>query len=193
MGVVGRFGSRLAVLGRDVSTALRADDCAELYTPCPCGWCKRYGNPDVSTGIRPPIRNGSMLLEIAGRCTRCHYELGETAYMVRETRYVPVCEVCVTGAERNYQRDWVTCAGCGRRLSVPRWRTSRLTSLMDGGHPARTTCNNACLRRALRKKRRAKCRVCTVCRDEFTSARGDAKYCSGVCRQWAYRLPAGGP
>jgi hypothetical protein len=209
-----------------VSAALRADDCAERLTPCPCEWCKRYGNPDASNGIRPSICNrhsgedvfGGKLhatatyLEMVGRCTRCHYQLGDEAYLVREqvqgTSYfhkddvnfehplfatvrstlVPVCRMCTWDEELAHNRYWVNCAGCDRRLSVPRWKTGRVASLMGGGHPTRHTCNNACLRRALRKKRRVKDLTCTVCKEEFASARKDAKYCSGACRQWAYRL-----
>jgi hypothetical protein len=193
--------------------------------PCACEWCKRYGNPDVTNGIRPSICNrgsgkdvfGGELatatyLENVGRCTRCHYQLGNEAYLVREqvhagsrfhkddvnfehplfnivrSALVPVCKMCTWDEELTHTRYWVTCAGCDRRLSVARWKTGRVASLMGCGHPTRHTCNNACFRRSLRKQRRAKDLICVVCREGFTSARKDAKYCSSACRQWAYRL-----
>ena len=173
--------------------------------PCHCGWCKRYGNPDVSTGARPTICNGDIFLEIAGRCTRCHYGLGENAYMVRaevvaqiryfgnqgfiihEVKNVPVCEVCVTDAELKRQRYSVACDGCGRNLSFPLRRLSRLASLNGGGHQTRRTCCNACFRRALRKRRRPKRLFCTCCGISFSAARADAKFCSSACRQSTYR------
>jgi hypothetical protein len=190
-----------------MSTSLRADDRTELFSPCPCGWCKWYGNPDALVNTRPVIRHGHYLLEIPGRCTRCHYTLGDRAYMVREktwvaealqsngryvvmynSRLVPVCEVCVTDDELEHVIQKVTCRGCGRCLSVPGWRTSRVNSLMGLGRAVRTEWNNACFRRALRKRRRTKDLVCTVCHDEFNSAGKDAKFCSSACRQSAYRL-----
>jgi hypothetical protein len=191
-----------------MSAALQCDNDNDTDPgPCTCEWCMRYGNPDVFVNTRPIIRHGAYVLEIPGRCTRCHYALGDHAYMVREktwvddvrypddsvivvynSRLVPVCDVCVTDDELDHVKQKVTCRGCGRCLSVPGWRTSRVNRLMGVGRAVRAECNNACFRRALRKKRRVKDLTCTVCKEEFTSARKDAKYCSGACRQWAYRL-----
>ena len=83
----------------------------------------------------------------------------------------------------------------GRRLTLAVDRDTGLTKMSRrasraglGGRPTCHTCCNACLRRAVRKKRRIKDLTCTVCKEEFATARKDAKYCSGACRQWAYRL-----
>ena len=109
-------------------------------------------------------------------------------FPIYSEKKVPVCEICVTDQERERQHYKVTCKGCGRLLSFPLQRLGRVASLNGGGHRTARTCSNACFRRALRKRRRPKGHVCAVCREEFTSARKDAKFCSSACRQWAYRL-----
>jgi hypothetical protein len=166
-----------------------------LTTPCRCEWCKRYGKQDVLVNTRPLIRSEphSFFKAIPGRCTRCHYELDKSAaYMVCEkvvcsSGLVPVCDSCVTDNELKYFDQKVTCGGCGRCLSVPAWRTSKKNMLSGLGRQVRTTCNNACFRRALRQRRRPKSLFCKVCTLEFTSTRKDARYCSSACRQSAYR------
>lgn len=68
------------------------------------------------------------------------------------------------------------CHGCGRTLG----RTDF--------NPART-CSPECARKAHNARRRADpAQVeCEVCGDTFTPPRADARYCSGRCRQKAYR------
>jgi hypothetical protein len=182
-----------------MSTALQADDCTELLTPCPCTVCKRYGKTGVASNDRPVMCNGAWVVEVAGRCTRCHYPLDGPAYMVFDGaesingrclgwRASPVCGVCVTIKERQAPHREEDCGGCGRLLYFPSTRIRRKASLNGDQRQLATTCNNACFRRALRKKRRLKGHVCTTCREEFASARKDAKFCSGACRQWTYRM-----
>lgn len=192
-----------------LSAARLADDKAERFAPCPSEWCERYGTPVVYNGIRPPICCPAPCLEKAGCCTQCDHQLGDAAYWVQEqavagwhyfkaggnleasffnyeSKLMPVCKVCLRDEELERSRYWVTCAGCGRGLSTPRWRTIKLASLTGGGHATRTTCNNYGFRRALCKRRRPKNYRCT-CGTIFSSARTDAWFCSCGCRQAAYR------
>jgi hypothetical protein len=182
-----------------MSAALQCDNGTDPG-PCTCEWCMRYGNPDVSANERPYICNGPWYREVAGRCTRCHYLFDGPAYMVLDGaesingralgwHVSPVCTTCVTREERDAPHRNSDCPGCGRLLYFPLRRVSRRTSLSGGDQrPLATTCSNACFRRSLRKKRRIKNLTCTVCKEKFASVRKDAKYCSGACRQWAYRL-----
>jgi hypothetical protein len=189
-----------------MSAALRVDDCTKPSTPCLCGWCERYGKQDVFTNARPLIRNDTLFLEIAGRCTRCHHALHDSAFMVRERvvaeirynaaghgfmlhdyRRVPVCEACVTDDELERVSHKVTCKGCGLRLSIPRQRVNKLTSLNGGRRLVRAECSNACFRRVLRKRRRMKGCSCTCGVIFMSSSRRDAKFCSSACREAAYR------
>lgn len=174
--------------------------------PCGCGWCKRYGNQDGTPAGRPAIRNGSMFVDIAGRCTRCHYPLGTTAHLVREKlvgcirfigekpyafhtfKHTPVCDVCVSDRELNQSRYKTECLGCRRLVSFPQ-RMARHREWAD----CPQTCSNACYRKALRKQRRPKTRECITCKTTFKSTRADAQFCSSACRQWAYQLRAKAP
>lgn len=167
--------------------------------------CKRGAGVDM-LGFRG---RPAPCLEKADRCTQRDHQLGDAAYWVQEqvvagwhyfnaggnseasffnyeSKLMPVCKVCLWDEELEQSRYWVTCAGCGRRLSTPRWRTIKLTSLTGGDHATRTTCNDPGFRRALRKRRRPKNYRCT-CGTIFSSARTDAWFCSCGCRQAAYR------
>jgi hypothetical protein len=174
----------------------------ETLGPCGCQLCRRYGNTSGSSNTRPLIchvaddvwaRRPSqlqLLLHIHGRCARCHHPLGNAAYMVKETVYagaiaadlggyqrsfVPVCPECATFEELDNQyRQRVVCGGCGRQLRVPAGRY-------------RWFCDDACRRVAGRRDRRYKQLICKGCNTSFTSARVDAEFCSGACRQRAYR------
>ena len=112
---------------------------------------------------------------------------------LHDYRNVPVCEVCITDEELKRVSHDVTCKGCGRRLSLLRRRISRRASLNGDQRQMRAECSDACFRRVLHKRHRLKDHICTVCREEFTSARNDAKFCSSACRQWAYRLRVAAP
>jgi hypothetical protein len=157
-----------------MSAALRCDSGTDP-NPCSCEWCKRYGKQSASNNARPLICNsgefGDTFLVITGRCTRCHYALGDRAYMVRERivgqiryhpssgqgyflydlRNVPVCDVCVTDKELDRVSHEQKCGGCGRRLSVLRQPVSRLASLNGDQRLARAECSDACFRRMLHK------------------------------------------
>jgi hypothetical protein len=104
-------------------------------------------------------------------------------FIFHEWAQVPVCELCVTDHERKSEFAWGkpythACHGCGRRLTfVVHWER----------RDNRFTCDNVCARRALRKQRRPKRRLCTQCSKRFSSARKDAQFCSSACKQKAYR------
>ena len=151
--------------------------------------------------IASHIRNDMpVFIKRAGHCTRCGSPLGKALYMVREhvtwrvtqpdglTReeIVAVCTACATPAEKAAAKAAAiapppVCAGCGRQMHVAaRGRRGRYLSP--------DVCSSPCGGRARRRADRYKQRVCEVCRTEFTSALKRARYCSGACRQAAYRL-----
>jgi hypothetical protein len=74
------------------------------------------------------------------------------------------------------------CEVCGRRVKPPRWIRRR-----DGGKVF--YCSEECAGGADAIARRIEPtpRACAVCGETFTPARSDARYCSGACRQDAYR------
>lgn len=91
---------------------------------------------------------------------------------------VPVCEVCLHDRER---KSLIVCEGCGERKFI---------------YPqVRTTCSPACwprVRRARIRRERTPL-TCNVCATFFLPVRRtDAKYCSNLCRQLAYRERGGG-
>ena len=138
----------------------------------------------------------------AGHCTRCGEPFGgnATAYMVRERiiwrwhgdghpmdgifwqfETVPVCDPCVTEAERENAAADTACEGCGQRMRCHKY-------------DPRTVCSDRCAQRVRRRRHRASVRaVCTVCNETFTPKRGDARCCSNTCRQRAYRQRGGEP
>src|SRR5882762_6021243 len=128
-------------------------------------------------------------------CTRCHqafaddavmfmehetivYQLlgeGEYAFPITDVQTVPVCESCLSVKEQAETRHEVACLGCGHCMSLGNnWRV--------------TVCSDRCAQRVRRASRRTKSITCTVCKTVFETARTDAKFCSGPCRQWSYRL-----
>jgi hypothetical protein len=131
----------------------------------------------------------------AGRCTRCKEPFGGnrvTAFMVSETiawtvlggggyqmaltqrEIVPVCEACATVSEQAAAARSVNCKGCGMpMLTREYWRG--------------VTCSSRCAQRWLRLRRREKRRICQACGLQFKTARTDAKFCAGACRQKAHR------
>ena len=95
----------------------------------------------------------------------------------------PVCGGCYqTGRYRlaGWHSQWAItgawpCQGCGRTVHAHAWRMAR-------------SCSRWCVREAGRQRRHREPaeRRCGGCGRGFR-ARADAVYCSGVCRQRAYR------
>jgi hypothetical protein len=125
----------------------------------------------------------------ADHCTRCHEPLASSAYMVRNRvvvrmigddfhiyrkQKVPVCEACTAPAEAALCVNNKPCPGCGLGMKC------------DGNV---RYCSERCAKRLLRQRRqhwRPK-KFCAVCKTSFKPKRSDAEFCSGPCRQWAYR------
>lgn len=138
-----------------------------------------------------------------GHCTRCSVAFPADAapFIVSETvardyldpsiprigwiatvkASVPVCDACLTSWERTWCTAEMVCEGCGDRMFVP-------------PRDKRATCSTACWQRARRARIQRerpplKCNVCATF--FFPKRRADAKYCSNLCRQLAYRLRLG--
>ena len=91
----------------------------------------------------------------------------------------PVCEDCIEPWDR-FGRP-TKCEACGRPMQQVR--------LFSGRHHF---CCLECAKKIYRqtakdRKAAARRRTCPLCEQEFTPARNDAKTCSSVCRQKAYR------
>jgi hypothetical protein len=133
----------------------------------------------------------------AGHCTRCEKPLEDSARMVVEQVYwqflgsgentvgfhqqeiVPVCSECATPKEQAEAYSNIICGGCGLELYTSRFEGARL----------KRTCSTRCEQR-VRRARHQHMRPaiqCQVCKKPFKPYRTDAEFCSGRCRQWAYR------
>ena len=123
-----------------------------------------------------------------GHCARCSGELlrviivrtphgdgGPGAHM----HLKPLCGQCATPHETAYADTTAACPGCGIMMNFSR-RDAYTTRWI--------ACSTRCYQRAWRSSHRIKTRTCEVCRTEFPSPRKDARFCSGACRQWQYRL-----
>ena len=138
----------------------------------------------------------AVYIKYTDHCTRCHQPIADDAvmFMVRETiawqiisgegadaipitnvETVPVCERCLSVKEQAEYRHDVKCLGCSHRMSITTYNPARV-------------CSDRCAQRVRRRRRRIKNVKCTVCKTDFKTARADARFCSGQCRQWAYRL-----
>jgi hypothetical protein len=90
------------------------------------------------------------------------------------------CVACASEDERWLVPHARPCTACGRPVIAPRYRCS-----VRGG---RVFCSKGCEGFMYRYERHAAAvTTCLRCGDAFTPGRGDSKYCSGACRQAAYR------
>jgi hypothetical protein len=128
-------------------------------------------------------------------CQFCHRELHplEPIYrlpvgpVVGQGRYAWFCKPCLDKSGPKWLSEIPlsreqNCERCGRPVFIPsRWK------------PKRPICSAKCrgaLETAKAKQRRTSRRVereCPICRRKFTPKRIDARYCSGACKQAAYR------
>lgn len=115
------------------------------------------------------------------------------AYMVQEQVYwrvgngiafyqkqmAPICEPCATPKEIALCNRTRACASCGMTIKHY-WRWDR------------RCCSDRCLKRLARARRQqgGPEKSCAACKVMFKPKRADAEYCSGPCRQWAYRRRA---
>jgi hypothetical protein len=102
------------------------------------------------------------------------------------TIMVPCCEQHngVGGVFADYQKP-SPCEGCGRTVHTE-WsrRLCRRTFCCEVCE-VKARCGEA---RDKRRQARGATRVCEQCGETFELTRSDARYCSGPCKQVAYRL-----
>lgn len=129
-------------------------------------------------------------------CSRCQRDMprdpakGEQFWTIRTGQEFfeppdakPVCIGCMRWDERGWRRQITpTCPICAKPGEVVmRWRM-------------RLYCSDACreeARRQRRRRQRSQHRLtCTVCGDEFSATRTDARTCSVRCRVRAHRATA---
>lgn len=127
-----------------------------------CAVCARELKPDEPVW-REPIQTG------------CNF-YGWAKYWL-----APRCRQCAEGPEGYYEAR--PCMGCGRTVNTP-WHRA---------HSKITACCEDCrdkaalaAARAVRRKARGH-PICPECQETFEPTRSDSKFCSGACRQKAYR------
>jgi hypothetical protein len=143
-----------------------------------CGQDLEAGGPVVKMWFEIPLRAslyrhpGATGRALAPACARCHpqWRPWDPAY---------------EGLEEH------TCAGCARPVwtEPPRIYQRREPWGEPIGEPGveRVTCSQRCTRRASQRKPAARS-ACEVCgRDLELLARAETRYCSGACKQRAYR------
>jgi len=137
-------------------------------------------------------------LKEGGLCARCERVLAPGEVVWRVNTYMgiswfsgaskhwvlPTCEACATGP-RKYRRWWpeTPCEHCGRPVRNQQWMRYRRHTFCCEQCESRHYARIARERRALKRTPRA----CAECGETFTPRRADALYCSGRCRQRAYR------
>ncbi len=131
-----------------------------------CGYCARTLAPDEPVAL-------------------CVYKTWQHGHGM--TGRAPICDTCMKVPGRRglfalrteYEGLWLrgTCENCGRRLIVP-----------PDGRRKHACCSDRCLL-AVKKAARHRVRsfTCDTCGAPFPPARTDSRYCSGACRQKAYR------
>jgi hypothetical protein len=132
-------------------------------------------------------------LEHPTRCDRCGdpFEAGDVIYRAMApwgTSFfggptywlVPHCRECVR--PRWHEVEPRPCVTCRRPVM-----DIRRYGLWAPDYPI--ACGQRCAARAatVRRRVRHEPRACPVCGADFTPRRSDARYCSGACRQRAYR------
>jgi len=132
----------------------------------------------------------------AGRCQYCgaKFAASETVIMARDWDmygdWIAVCAGCANHEELAAALCPITCRGCGQSMLTPR-RGSRQNLWTGESRAIRSqTCSKRCeqrYQRQLQRENREKVNCC-VCSRLFRPKRS-AKFCSGACRQWAYRRP----
>lgn len=132
-------------------------------------------------------------------CSQCSAPIGGVAYFVEQRRRQPVCRACLVAqqrqrwaAHRQFMLDHGvnpgpfapdlplahSCDACGRPIAFFYWHGLFV-------HVCSPTCQRA--RRNLRRRVTHEQTSCSTCGKTFTPTRRDARFCSGACRQKAYR------
>jgi hypothetical protein len=140
------------------------------------------------------------LPSLPDHCHACRekFEPGQIRYTIMDDCYhrwgiASVCAACfeatehITECSRHPHLDRIDCrcAGCDEPIFTPSGRKWEV-------------CSYRCYQRRYRKRRRGRESVidwkggrpndrCIVCKSPIKQTRKDAQYCSGKCRQWAYR------
>jgi hypothetical protein len=126
-----------------------------------------------------------------GHCAQCGGELLRVILAPRRSfpddgpfahhiySLTPLCGQCATPEELAYASHSMSCPGCSISMQI---------SPRDAMMTKWPACSDRCYQRAWRQSRRMKQRACEVCRATFSTARTDTRFCSGACRQWAFRL-----
>jgi hypothetical protein len=140
-------------------------------------------------------------MRTAGRCHYCAvpFESDETVVIVRGSErnhpflivpleWVSVCVACAEPDELKAACYQTVCEGCGQPMLTPNWVPS-FSSIFSASRPGSRVCSARCAQRYRRRQRESRDEVrCSVCNIGFRPRRADARFCSGACRQWAYRL-----
>jgi hypothetical protein len=150
------------------------------------------GGPPADDEERRENHAAAVRLKASFACESCghEFETGDVIYRKRRSTDGGIfgpgwtirsyCEACVSKWHPSwlqYRREPVECpGGCGALVSW--WGWERVAA-----------CSRRCTDRVQLASRRVRHdeRECEQCGETFTATRRDARYCSGACRQRAYR------
>jgi hypothetical protein len=160
--------------------------------PCPDVLRSMFGpvSPE-KRAYRVRIRNAR---RDASVCAGCERVIGpedevyrQRFYMGRcligySTRLAPVCSSCCV--DKDLYTKGRACVGCGRLVH----------NLRDLIYRKHRFCSESCQAKAVaavardrRRQKRGLTRCCDQCGESYEPSRADALFCSGACRQKAYR------
>jgi len=140
---------------------------------------------------------GAIVGRAGGHCVRCRAPLSkhipaivvlqafveelllDGSFCVYRTERAAVCESCARPVELAIATQSAICEGCEQRL------------LHRDGSRSPVCCSSRCEQRVRRRERRLIwSSPCDGCGNSFNPQRADARFCSGACRQRAYRQRA---
>jgi endogenous inhibitor of DNA gyrase (YacG/DUF329 family) len=137
-------------------------------------------------------------LSEAGKCAQCKHRFkpkepvwrwrigtGRNIFGGWSTTIISTCKACspdyldVTTSSK--------CANCGRKVNQTEWQNYRNFYCSELCRQKHRPGFQAALAREERARIRGASRLCAKCGKSFAPTRNDAKFCSGRCKQRAYR------
>jgi hypothetical protein len=136
-----------------------------------CGKCSRALRPDEPVW-RTRVSYSALTIVFGMPCTNA--------------MIVPLCEQCRSDDREVYTSG--PCECCGRTVhnTEPRWHRKHNYCSDNCKQRHESDCQSA-IARQQRAEARGPTRVCEQCGEHFEPVRADARFCSGVCKQRAYR------
>jgi len=141
------------------------------------------------------LRNAASTGKSCGGCGR-DFQPNEPVWRIRHntglgffggsTIIAPFCGQC---ARRYRRHDCLSepCEGCGRAVRNTEWGNRRHIYCSEACAKGCEVRRHSAIARDRRAEARGRTRICAECGETFEPARADTRFCSGVCKQRAYR------